>query len=312
MRGADLMAAASPVGRPRPPACLIDASIYIFRYYFSLPDNWFSEAEGYPTAAVYGYTTFLLQLLQRHRPEIIAACFDESLGSCFRNEIYPDYKASRALPDAALAYQLDACREVTQLLGIAAFASDTYEADDLIGTLARRLRRRRAPVAILSRDKDLGQLLRREVDFLWDYAKDERWYRADITAKFGVEPEQLVDYLALVGDSIDDIPGVPGIGAKTARALLQACGNIDAVFKRHLELRELPIRGAGTLAAKLAQHREQIEMARQLATIVDAVPMTTDPAALAWREPDLAALEAFYRRMGFGDRLMRKTAALIA
>lgn len=114
---------------------LIDASIYIFQYYFSLPDHWFSEDDSYPTAAVYGYTAFLVRLLKKHQPQRIAACFDESLDQCFRNEIYPDYKSSRALPDEALAFQLRACQTITRLLGIATYASERYEADDLLGSL---------------------------------------------------------------------------------------------------------------------------------------------------------------------------------
>ena len=292
------------------PICLIDASIYIFRYYFSLPDNWFSRDQGYPTAAVYGYSTFLLQLLQRLRPATIAACFDESLGSGFRNRLYPAYKASRALPDEALAFQLRACREVTELLGIAAFASDIYEADDLIGTLARRLSRRKQAIAIISRDKDLGQLLRRRQDFLWAHASDRRSYAGDIAERFGVAPAQLADYLALVGDSVDDIPGVPGIGAKTASLLLQRYANLEAIFAHLAQLQQLPVRGAGRLADKLAAHRPQALLARQLATIVTDVPLQAPLRALRWRRPDLDGLERFYRGMGFGAGLMRKTAAL--
>lgn len=303
------------------PACLIDASIYIFRYYFSLPDNWFSE-EGYPTAAVYGYTTFLLNLLESERPQLIAACYDESLGSCFRNAIYPDYKASRALPDEALAFQLEACREVAELLGITCFGSETYEADDLLGSLVRVLRRSKRPIAVVTRDKDLGQLITREQDYLWhpDFknsdrvaaAAAERTYRAGVKDKFGVEPEQLVDYLALVGDSIDDIPGVPGLGPKTAQALLQAHGSVREVFAQMDNLHQLPIRGAKGLAEKLTAHTEQIALAKQLATIVDDVPLGVKTADLKWRHPDWTGLTAFIERMGLGGRLLRRAETALA
>ena len=214
------------------PTLLIDASIYIFQYYFSLPDHWFSEQEQWPTAAVYGYSAFLARLLKEQQPARIAACFDESLEHCFRNDIYPGYKASRALPDEALAFQLRACREVTELLGIACFSSTRYEADDLLGSLYHCCQRSKTPVAVLTRDKDLGQLLTRPQDFLWDYSsKDKtRSYSNDIATKFGVRPDQLADYLALVGDTIDDIPGVPGIGAKTASQLLTHFGTIDQLL----------------------------------------------------------------------------------
>ncbi|MDQ2075245.1 5'-3' exonuclease H3TH domain-containing protein [Marinimicrobium sp. ABcell2] len=288
------------------PACLIDASIYIFRYYFSMPDNWFSEEEGYGTGAVYGYSLFLLRLLEEHRPSHVAACYDESLGQCFRNQLYPGYKASRALPDEALAFQLHACRRFGELLGIASFASETHEADDLIGTLARVLRRSPRPVAILTRDKDLGQLLRRPQDYLWDHAADLQLYAPDLYAKMGVQPAQLVDYLALVGDSIDDIPGVPGIGAKSAQALLAEYGDLDELFRNLDTLAKLPLRGARGLAAKLEAHREQIEISRQLALIVEDLPLAIKIADLRRGAVNWAGMTEFAREMGFGDRFLTR------
>jgi len=212
-----------------------------------MPDNWYSK-DDYPTAAVYGYTTFLIRLLEQEQPKHIAACFDESLGTCFRNQIYPNYKISQPPADDALAFQLKACREITELLNIASFVSPRYEADDLLGTLVRVLRRGKAPIAILTRDKDLGQLLKREQDYLWDYSKGEKTNRKGVHAKFGVHPEQLIDYLALVGDSIDDIPGVPGLGPKTAQGLLSHFGNVDKLFKSLHQVAALPIRGAAKLS----------------------------------------------------------------
>lgn len=294
------------------PACLIDASIYIFRYYFALPDNWFSE-DGYPTAAVYGYTTFLIDLLQNNQPARIAAAFDESLDSCFRNEIYPDYKSSRAQPDEDLAFQLAACREVTELLGIASFASETYEADDLIGSLMPILEKdfdaENTPIAVLTRDKDLGQLLKREQDFLWDKANEKRLYRQDIFDKFGVYPEQIVDYLALVGDSIDDIPGVPGIGAKTAQALLAHGQDIMGIFERLDELPSLKIRGAKGLPDKLIEATEQIAMSRALAEIVCDIPLGVTAGDLSLKSQTLEPLIDFCNAMGF-PRLINKISQL--
>lgn len=285
---------------PRP-SLLLDASIFIFQYYFSLPENWVSD-EGYSTNAVYGYTAFLLRLLEEQRPHRIAACFDESLGSCFRNAIYPDYKCSRPPADEALIFQLEACREATELLGIASFSSRKYEADDLLGTLSRMLRDDQSPIAILSRDKDLGQLLRREQDFLWDYSRKEKSFAGDVFHKFGVHPWQLADYLALVGDSIDDIPGVPGVGPKTAQALLAAHQNLDGIFSALNELHLLPVRGARSLAEKLKAHEEQVHMARELATIVEAVPLQCEGDDLDWnsRGVDAESLAGFCERMGFG------------
>ncbi|MYM61988.1 5'-3' exonuclease H3TH domain-containing protein [Pseudomaricurvus sp. HS19] len=293
-----------------PPACLIDASIYIFRYYFSLPDNWFSQ-EGNPTAAVYGYTQFLLGLLQHERPAWGVACFDESLGSCFRNQIYPDYKSSRVLPDELLEFQLHACQEVTGLLGFTCLASQTYEADDLLGSTMTMLHQLQPqlPVALLTRDKDLGQLLGRPQDYLWDYVKpaqQQRLYREAIFTKFGVWPEQLPDYLALVGDAVDDIPGVPGIGAKTAQALLQWGGDLTAIVQRREEIGGLLLRGARRLPELLGEHLEQLAVSRVLAQIVTDAELPITEQQLRVASPDVPAFIDFCERMGLPASWQRR------
>lgn len=324
------------------PSLLIDASIYIFQYYFAMPDNWFSKKDSWPTAAVYGYTCFLIRLLKEQRPERIAACFDESLGSCFRNQIYTDYKSSRALPDEALAFQLNACKKITQLLGIKTFASKTFEADDLLGSLYHRSRRSTRPIAVLTRDKDLGQLIIRDQDFLWDYSasssskvsvdniskrdknkdtksqevndddashlgvnnldygnKGIKLFAPDITQKFGVQPQQMSDYLALVGDVSDDIPGVPGVGKMTAQKLLTYFGSVESMLDNINELSNLSIRGSSTLINKLVQYEEQINMAKKLATIVVDIPMIESVNDLSLKNPDVKKYQLFCKKMGF-------------
>jgi 5'-3' exonuclease len=281
---------------------LIDASIYIFQYYFSLPDNWFSEKDGYPTAAVYGYTAWLVRLLKAEQPTRIAACFDESLGQCFRNDIYPGYKSSRALPDEALVFQLNACQHITQLLGISSYASNRYEADDLLGSLYRICCRSGTPIALLTRDKDLGQLLQRPQDYLWDYAKKRQYDQQGILDKFSVRPDQLVDYLALVGDAVDDIPGVPGIGAKTASALLQHYGSIEVILSQLDDVLASPpvgVRGAPRIVDNLNVYRAQIAIAQQLATIVTDLPLIERVTALDRQKIDQQGVDGFCRKMGF-------------
>lgn len=263
---------------------LIDSSVYIFRYYFALPPNWESRS-GYRTEAVYGFTNFLLDVLAR-KPAYIACAFDESLGNCFRNEIYPDYKCSRELPDEALAYQLAACREMAEVLGIASFASERFEADDILATLNDLcVENARAPV-IVTRDKDLGQLLDRGAASLWDFAADQHLGAQAIQSKFGVHPGQIADYLALVGDSIDDIPGVPGIGAKTAARLLSAFENVEDLIANSDQIATLKIRGAAGIATKIADHSEQIRMALRLAQLNYQVPVNTSFEDLCWRPAD--------------------------
>ena len=248
------------------PLYLIDASIYIFRYYFGLPENWHGQ-EGHPTQAVYGYLKFLLSLIDKESPEYIAVAFDESLGNCFRNQIYPAYKANRVLPDEALAFQLNACVEVTGMLGITGLASDTHEADDIMGTLAKRGRQVNGhQIIVVSRDKDLMQLVGPN-DLIWDYGQSEPQDRMAVMGRMGVWPEQLADYLALVGDSIDNIPGVPGIGAKTAAALLKHFGSLNELLQAGELIGEVPVRGAKNLSAKIDAYRKQILMSRKLTKI---------------------------------------------
>lgn len=275
---------------------LVDASVYIFRYYFALPPNWQSR-DGYDTEAVYGFTNFLLDLLAR-RPARIACAFDESLGSCFRNDFYPDYKCSRALPDEALAYQLAACREMAEVLGIACFASERFEADDILATLTRTCRRHR-PI-VISRDKDLGQLLDRGAASLWDFAADRHSDAAAIQQKFGVRPAQIADYLALVGDTSDDIPGVPGVGAKTAAALLAEFDCVESLLEAPQRVAQLKLRGARRLAEKLAEYAEQIAVAKRLASLVEDIDLGAGASDLAWRGADSEVARALADAFGIG------------
>ncbi|MFD1218091.1 MULTISPECIES: 5'-3' exonuclease [Microbulbifer] len=284
---------------------LVDASVYIFRYYFALPPNWESRS-GYSTEAVYGFTNFLLDLLAR-KPLRIACAFDESLGSCFRNDLYPDYKCSRALPDEALAYQLAACREMAEALGIASFASERFEADDILATLTGLCATQQPAIApvVITRDKDLGQLLDRGAQSLWDFAADQYLDRAVIEAKFGVRPAQIADFLALVGDSIDDIPGVPGIGAKTASRLLAEFADTELLIANATEIATLKIRGARSIAAKIADHADQIRLARQLAQLEYRVPLNVEPDDLRWQAADIEHAVALADEYGLG-RLQSK------
>lgn len=255
-----------------PRVWLVDASVYIFRAWFSMPDRWHTD-DGLPLNAVVGYAGFLHDFLGAIRPgEYLAAAFDESLGSCYRNQIYPGYKASRELPDEALAFQLQACREITERAGLACFGGPRFEADDYIATLARLARDARLPVTVLTRDKDLGQLLLGDEDCWWDYAADHRLDRGAFRERFGVSPEQFADYLGLVGDAIDDIPGVPGIGPKTAAGLLQSFGDLEGIAARSEEIAALPLRGARGLWDKLEPRWAQALLSRELARLHAKIP----------------------------------------
>lgn len=281
---------------------LVDASVYIFRAYYSLPDT-FVDGDGNPVHAVYGFAGFLTELLERENPRHIACAFDESLTSSFRNDSYPDYKANRELPPEELERQLGACRQLAEALGIACFASERYEADDIIGTLAVRHRSATMPITIVTRDKDLGQLIE-PGDTWWDYAGYKRLDVAGIVDKLGVRPQQVPDLLGLMGDSVDNIPGVKGVGAKTAAALLQHFDSLDDIYAHLDKVADVPVRGAKSLAAKLETDRDNAFLSRELATIHCAVELErADIDDLAWRRPDMRVIGPLYDHLQFGNRL---------
>ena len=149
---------------------LIDSPIYIFKSYFSLPEKWHAQEIGYPTQALYGFTNFLLDLLKKQQPKHIFCAFDESLQTGFRHQLCPNYKMNRELPDEALAFQLNACRQLCRVLGIAEMASDHYEADDLLGAMAQQVRTAGMQPVIVTRDKDLTQIIQ-QGDLYWDIGK---------------------------------------------------------------------------------------------------------------------------------------------
>lgn len=287
------------------PVFLIDASIYIFRAYFAIPDEWYSP-KGDSVNALYGYTSFLLRFLQNSRPKAIAAAYDESLGSCFRNSIYPEYKSSRALPDDALALQLEACKGLTEIFGIASLASERYEADDIIATLATEAQGRGEAVCVVTRDKDLGQLIVGADDYLWDPAGDQRVDRENFVDHFGVRPEQMTDFLALMGDSVDDIPGVPGIGKKTAARLLQLFGDIETLYGDLDAVAACGIRGAKGIVSKLAEHREQVAMAQQLVALYREVPLSVSSSNLQWQPPSQETVSGYLEEFGLAQRFERQ------
>ena len=293
---------------PRPSLYLVDASPYVFRAYFSLPDS-IRTPDGAQANAVYGFASFLCKLLGDERPTHLAVAFDGSLTSSFRNDFFPAYKAQRALPPAELEAQLDACQEVAAALGAACFIDDRYEADDLIGTLVARLVDAAADgggaaaprAVIVSYDKDLAQLVGPRVTF-FDFAKGERLGPDGVAGKFGVRPEQVADLLALRGDAVDNIPGVPGVGAKTAVALLARFRDLDDLYARLDEVASLPVRGAAGLAARLAEHRDTAYLALRLARVGRDVPQMAGVALadLAWSGAERAAVDTLFDRLGFG------------
>ncbi len=289
---------------------LIDASIFVFRAWFTIPDS-MRDGEQNPVNAVYGYTRFLGDFLEQVEPDFVAAAFDVSLSTSFRNELYPDYKANREPAPPELKRQFELCRKITRALGVHECADTAYEADDLIGTLAVGMRNAGHSVTIVSRDKDLLQLLE-EGDTFWDYAGKRRIRYREVQAAFGVRAEQVPDFLGLAGDAVDNIPGVRGIGAKTAARLLAYFDSLEDLYANLARVPELPIRGAAALAARLARHREQAELCRELARIRCDAPLAAGETSLRRRAPALEALFAVYDDTGFGRSLRNQAERLLA
>ncbi len=283
---------------------LVDASIFVFRAWHSLPDD-MRDAEGRPANAVQGFLRFLLELLERERPTHIAMAFDASLESSFRNAIYPAYKANREPAPAELLSQFDACIALCRALGLAVLVDARYEADDLIGSLLERQRNAGFRGLILSPDKDLSQLLA-EGDEQWDYARNLRWGRDGVPDRLGVRADQVADFLGLAGDAVDNIPGVPGIGAKTASALLGHFDSLDALLERVGEVPFLRLRGAAGHAQRLRLHADQARLSRRLATVLrDAeLPANLDDGQRG--TGDRAMLEDWLDRMRCGPLSRRR------
>jgi 5'-3' exonuclease len=296
----------TPAGAPA--IHLIDASYFVFRAYYSVGLE-MTDGDGRPVNALYGFGRFLGDLLEEARPEHVAVAFDESLSTSFRNEIFPAYKANREPAPPDLKRQFGLCRELCRLLGVAEFGSPTHEADDIIGTIAKRLRAAGHRAVIVTRDKDLAQLIC-DGDHYWDYAGARRFAYADIEAQFGVRPERMADFLALMGDSVDNIPGVPGIGPKTAAALLAAFASLEEIYAGLDRVGALPVRGAAKLAGRLVEHREAAYLARKLTMIACDMPLEFTLDSLRRRKPDLAALGDFYVRQRFGPALLRQAERL--
>lgn len=291
----------------RPTLHLVDASLYVFRAWHSMPDR-FHDADGWPTNAVHGFARFLLELLERERPRHIVVAFDEALDSCFRNALYPAYKANRDPAPPELKRQFAYCKALCDALGLVVLAHADYEADDLIGSALHVARAHGHRGVIVSADKDLSQLLE-EHDEQWDFARNQRWGMAGVKARHGVEARQIADYLALSGDAVDNIPGVPGIGAKTAAVLLAHFGSLDALLERVDEVAFLRFRGAAQAAARLHLHREQALLCRQLSTIALDAPLADATVPFARRDADAATLLALAEAMRFGPMTRRRLQA---
>jgi DNA polymerase I len=245
-------------------------------------------------------------LIERIRPRYIAVAFDQRLSNSYRSRIYPAYKANREPTPVHLVRQFEHCRQVCRHLGVPAFTHPEYEADDIIGTLACLMRDEGVRSAFITRDKDLAQLVR-DGDLFWDYGARDQFGYHDIQRYYGVTPERFADYLALTGDSSDNIPGVPGIGPRTAATLMKEFESLDELYADLGRVADLKkIRGARTLSERLREYRESAYLARQLTRITCDLELGVDVEGLRRRRPDLGALGGLYDQLGFGPFLRRQ------
>ncbi len=273
---------------------LIDASAYVFRAFHALPPLT-RASDGLPVGAVSGFCNMLFKLLEDlkgpERPTHFACVFDASAHT-FRNDLYPLYKAQRPEPPEELRPQFPLVRRAAEAFAAHAVELKGYEADDLIATYARQAEAKGARVTIVSSDKDLMQLVSDRVVML-DTMKNRTLGREEVIEKFGVGPEHVVDVQSLAGDSVDNVPGAPGIGVKTAAQLILEYGSVEALLERAGEIKQPKRREA------LMENAPQVRLSKQLVTLKDDVPLTIDLEDLAVADPEPATLLAFLEEMEF-------------
>ena len=281
----------------RPRLFLVDGNNQMYRAYHAMRGAGLSGPGGKTTHAVYIFVTMLRKLIQDHAPEYIAASFDLA-GPTFRSEMATDYKANRAPMPPDLAEQIPWVHEACRALGVPILTYERFEADDVIGTLAAQAIGRGFEVAIVTGDKDFYQLVHDGLK-VYNPKEEGTWYDAEgVREKFGVGPEQVVDVLALMGDSIDNIKGVPGIGEKGARDLIATYGDLEALLAKATEISNKRYREG------LLNHAEDARQSRDLARIRTDVPVEFDPDAVRYRGADQAACFELFQRLGFRSLVM--------
>jgi DNA polymerase-1 len=289
---------------PRPRAYLIDSSIYIFRAWYVYDDS-ITDSNGNPSNAVFGFSDFLYQLIQQKKPEFIACAFDASQTDSYRKGLYPEYKASREPAPEELKVQFQHCRNFCRAVGIAEFGSDRFEADDIIGSLAHRLREQGMAVTIVSADKDLTQLVLGEEDAWWDFARGNVLNSRGVEKQFGVRPDQIADLLALTGDKVDNIPGIPGVGYTTASRILQKFPSVEAVLDNIEEIAAMKFRGATRVQALVNAHKEMLPLNKLLTTVVTDMDFDEEPN-LSWNGINAEALREISDLLALSDTMHQR------
>ncbi|KAB1517042.1 DNA polymerase I [Photobacterium damselae] len=280
---------------PENPLILIDGSSYLYRAYHAAPN--FTNSEGQPTGAVYGVINMLRSMLRQFSTEHIAVIFDAK-GKTFRDEMFADYKANRPPMPDDLRGQIEPLHAVIKAMGLPLISISGVEADDVIGTLATQASKAGMPVLISTGDKDMAQLVDENITLI-NTMTDVVMDPTGVVEKFGIGPELIIDYLALMGDKVDNIPGVPGVGEKTAKALLTGIGGLDALYDRLDEIPALGFRGSKTMPKKLLDNKEGAYLSYQLATIKLDVELDITPQELVKAEPDVDELTRLFGQLQF-------------
>ncbi|MGL4193128.1 MAG: DNA polymerase I [Vibrio sp.] len=280
---------------PDNPLILIDGSSYLYRAFHAYPGT-MSNGE-IPTNAIYGVVNMIRSMMRQFASDRMAVIFDAK-GKTFRDDLYDQYKANRPPMPDELRCQVEPLHQVIRAMGLPLIAIEGVEADDVIGTLARQASQAGMPVLISTGDKDMAQLVDDNVTLI-NTMTNVVLDRDGVIEKFGIPPELIIDYLALMGDKVDNIPGVPGVGDKTATALLQGIGGLEALYANLDQIAGLGFRGSKTMAQKLQENRDNAELSYQLATIKCDVELEESAQTLLKQTPDRDALIALYGQMAF-------------
>jgi len=280
---------------PENPLILVDGSSYLYRAYHAFPP--LTNSVGEPTGAMYGVLNMLRSLLLQYQPTHVAVVFDAK-GKTFRDELFEHYKSHRPPMPDDLRAQIEPLHAMVKAMGLPLLAVSGVEADDVIGTLACEADKKGRPVLISTGDKDMAQLVTPNVTLI-NTMSNTILGPEEVVTKYGVPPELIIDFLALMGDSSDNIPGVPGVGEKTAQALLQGLGGLDSLYAAPEKIAELSFRGAKTMAAKLEQNKEVAYLSYQLATIKTDVPLELTSEQLEVQQPASEELVELFKRYEF-------------
>jgi DNA polymerase-1 len=277
------------------PLVLVDGSSYLFRAFHGLPP--LTNSKGQDTGAIYGVVNMLRSLMTTYKPSHIAVIFDAK-GKTFRDDIYKEYKANRPPMPDELRSQIKPLHKIIRAMGFPIIVEDGVEADDVIGTLARQASAQGIECVISTGDKDMAQLVDKHVTLI-NTMTNLTMDIDGVVEKFGVPAELIIDYLAMKGDKVDNIPGIPGVGDKSAVAMLNGIGGIKDIYANLDKIASLEFRGAKTMAAKIAQYEEQAMLSYQLATIECGLKLEYEPTTLNMGEMDKSELRALFAEYEF-------------